>query len=226
MRGSENEEGCLANILALSPELQHLKLTGIPPAEDLLRMQFDPMLPSAVLVPKLETLEIEVAPGWRDFEEIIIAKGQALTDMLRSRVNIADAAHRTYVARPFATVKTWDLNIARGVYDLLERSVVSPKRKLSTEERILFELRTLGKWEGILRRNMKREVPGMSAFLKRDYHVAGKEVSDVVKEMEEYQIQGSDIRLLLVRLAGSEHLHVILTSTSRNGIFRPSWTEV
>ena len=44
----EDEDGCFSNILALSPELQHLKLTGIPPAEDLLRIQFDPTLPSTV----------------------------------------------------------------------------------------------------------------------------------------------------------------------------------
>ena len=207
----DDEVGHLANILALSPELQHLNLKGIPAVVDLLRMQFDPTLPNAVLVPKLKTFEIEVHPGWRDSEENMKAKGHALTDMVLSRVDLVNPAHRAYVARLSAAVRTSTTSTAMRVYDQLERSVVSPDRALSTEDREVFELGTLQKWVSPLRKCVKQLGPGMNPFQGKDYDVAGRAVDNVVKAMEEYQIHGSDIRLLLVKPSRSEDWYAMLT---------------
>ena len=221
----EREVGHLATILTLSPELQHLRLTGIPPEEDLLRMKFDPTLPSAVVAPKLEILEIEVPFPSEDTEATRMANGHALTDMVRSRVDLIDPAHRTYIARVSATVKTWDMFITRDVYDQLERNVASPDRELSTEEREHFELTTVYKWETALKTQVKQETLGRIPFLKRDYSVEERVIDGVVKEMEEYQIEGSDVRLLLVRFAGYEDQRRNPDLGFRSGIFRPSWID-
>jgi len=145
--------------------------------------------------------------------------------MVRSRVDLIDPAHRTYIARVSATVKTWDMFITRDVYDQLERNVASPDRELSTEEREHFELTTVYKWETALKTQVKQETFGRIPFLKRDYSVEERVIDGVVKEMEEYQIEGSDVRLLLVRFAGYEDQRRNPDLGFRSGIFRPSWID-
>lgn len=154
-------------------------------------------------------------------EDIMMAKGHALTGMVRSRVDLVDPAHRIYVAELSAMVKTSNPYIARKMYDYLERSTALPDRQLSP----IAGLKMLGKWDDVLRKNMKREAAALRAALKRDYHVEGSAVDEGVKEMEEYQIQGSDIRLLLARFAGLWGSGELLTGCSRNGILRVSCTE-